>query len=88
MQYWLISGLVRGPDGGVAVREGCFVSVSPAKFVQDVRTEATKVTWPTRRATLVTTGAVLAMATMTSVFFFVVDQIIGLGVRELFGLGG
>ncbi|RDI36084.1 preprotein translocase subunit SecE [Gluconacetobacter liquefaciens] len=72
----------------MVVREGCFVSVSPAKFVQDVRAEASKVTWPTRRATLVTTGAVLAMATMTSVFFFVVDQIIGLGVRELFGLGG
>jgi preprotein translocase subunit SecE len=75
-------------DGSVMVQEGCFVSVSPAKFVQDVRAEAGKVTWPTRRATLVTTGAVLAMAAMTSVFFFVVDQLIGLGVRELFGLGG
>ncbi|GBQ11819.1 protein translocase subunit SecE [Swaminathania salitolerans LMG 21291] len=58
------------------------------QYLKDVRTEATRVTWPTRRNTLVTTGAVLAMAALTSVFFFVVDQVIGLGVRELFGVGG
>jgi len=61
---------------------------SPVKFFEDVRAEAKRVTWPTRRATMVTTGAVLAMAALTSVFFFVVDQVIGLGVRELFGVGG
>nr|WP_301273122.1 preprotein translocase subunit SecE [Acetobacter oryzoeni] len=56
--------------------------------MHDVRAEAERVTWPTRRATLVTTGAVLAMAGMASIFFFFVDQLIGLGVRQLFGLGG
>ncbi|CUW48193.1 preprotein translocase subunit SecE [Gluconacetobacter entanii] len=70
------------------LQEGCFVSVSPAKFVEEVRAEAKKVTWPTRRATLMTTGAVLAMAGLASVFFFLVDEVIGLGVRKLFGLGG
>nr|WP_194300239.1 MULTISPECIES: preprotein translocase subunit SecE [Acetobacter] len=69
-------------------RRVCFVSFSPGKFLHDVRTEAERVTWPTRRATFVTTGAVLAMAGMASIFFFVVDQLIGLGVRQLFGLGG
>ncbi|GBR31287.1 preprotein translocase subunit SecE [Kozakia baliensis] len=58
------------------------------QYLKDVRAEATKVTWPTRRNTMITTGAVLAMAALTSVFFFVVDQVIGLGVRELFGVGG
>lgn len=58
------------------------------RYFKDVRIEATKVTWPTRRNTVVTTLAVLAMAALTSVFFFVVDQVIGLGVRELFGVGG
>ncbi|GBR21766.1 preprotein translocase subunit SecE [Komagataeibacter nataicola] len=72
----------------VALQEGYFVSVSPAKFVEDVRAEARKVTWPTRRATLMTTGAVLAMAGLASVFFFLVDEVIGLAVRKLFGLGG
>ncbi|GBR48257.1 protein translocase subunit SecE [Acetobacter pomorum DSM 11825] len=70
------------------MEKGCFVSFSPGKFLHDVRAEAERVTWPTRRATLVTTGAVLAMAGMASIFFFFVDQLIGLGVRQLFGLGG
>ena len=56
--------------------------------MREVRAEATKVTWPSRRETLITTGLVLAMAALTAVFFFAVDQIIGLGVRALFGVGG
>ena len=63
------------------------MAVSPAKFLREVRSEVTKVTWPTRRTTLITTGLVAAMASMTAIFFFAVDQIIGLGVRALFGLG-
>ncbi len=64
------------------------MAVSPAKFVREVRAEVTKVTWPSRRETLVTTGLVLAMAALTAVFFFAVDQIIRLCVGSLFGLGG
>ena len=64
------------------------MAVSPAKFIREVRAEATKVTWPSRRETMITTGLVLAMAALTATFFFAVDQIIGLGVRALFGLGG
>ena len=64
------------------------MAVSPAKFVREVRSEVTKVTWPSRRTTLITTGLVAAMASLTAIFFFVVDQVIGLGVRALFGLGG
>ena len=64
------------------------MAVSPVKFMREVRAEVTKVTWPSRRETLITTGLVLAMAALTAVFFFAVDQIIGLGVRALFGVGG
>ena len=64
------------------------MAVSPAKFVREVRSEAAKVTWPSRRETMVTTGLVLAMAALTAVFFFVVDQIIRLGIGALFGVGG
>ncbi len=63
------------------------MAASPAKFVRDVRAEVTKVTWPSRRTTLITTGLVAAMASLTAIFFFAVDQIIGLGVRALFGFG-
>jgi len=62
------------------------VAVNPAKFLREVRAEAAKVTWPSRRETLVTTGLVLAMAAVAAIFFFVVDQVIGVGVRALFGV--
>jgi preprotein translocase subunit SecE len=61
------------------------VAFEPVKFVREVRLEVSKVTWPSRRETLVTTGLVFAMAAMTAIFFFAVDQVIGLGVRALFG---
>jgi preprotein translocase subunit SecE len=63
------------------------VALNPAKFIREVRAEMAKVTWPSRKETLVTTGLVLAMAAIATLFFFVVDQIIGLGVRALFGTG-
>ena len=60
------------------------VAFEPVKFVREVRSEVAKVTWPTRKETLVTTGFVFALA---ATFFFVIDQVIGLGVRALFGVG-
>ena len=63
------------------------MAVNPAKFVREVRTEAGRITWPSRKETLVTTGLVLAMAVLAAIFFFVVDQLVGLGVRALFASG-
>jgi preprotein translocase subunit SecE len=63
------------------------VAFEPAKFIREVRSEVAKVTWPSRKETLVTTGLVFAMAALATVFFFVADQIIGIGVRTLFGAG-
>ena len=57
------------------------------EFVQQVRQELSRVTWPTRKETLVTTAMVFAMTFIAAVFFFVVDQILSYGVRLLFGLG-
>jgi preprotein translocase subunit SecE len=60
------------------------VAFEPLKFAREVRIEVTKVTWPSRKETMVTTALVFAMAAVTSIFFFVVDQVIGLSVRALF----
>jgi preprotein translocase subunit SecE len=57
---------------------------SPVKFVREVRAEVAKVTWPSRRETLITTMLVLIMAVLTALFFLVVDQAIGFGVRFAF----
>lgn len=63
------------------------VAVSPAKFVREVRAEVAKVTWPSRKETLITTGLVFALSGLAAAFFFVADQVIGIGVRALFGVG-
>ena len=46
---------------------------NPFQFIQQVRAEASKVTWPTRRETLITTGLVLLMVVVASIFFVSVD---------------
>jgi preprotein translocase subunit SecE len=63
------------------------VAANPAKFVREVRTEMGRMTWPSRKETLVTTGLVFAMAASAAVFFLVVDQVVGFAVRSLFGVG-
>ena len=63
------------------------LAVDPVKFLREVRTEVGKVTWPSRKETLVTTGLVFALSGLAAMFFFVADQIIGVGVRALFGVG-
>ena len=62
--------------------------VSPFKFMQEVRAEAQKVTWPTRRETLVTTAMVFVMVAIASVFFLVADQIMRFIVTFVLGIGG
>jgi preprotein translocase subunit SecE len=60
---------------------------NPFEFIQQVRAEASKVIWPTRRETLVTTGMVLLMAVFASLFFVVVDEALRIGVGFVLGIG-
>jgi preprotein translocase subunit SecE len=62
--------------------------VSPFKFLQEVRAEAQKVTWPTRKETGITTMMVFIMVFIASIFFLVADQIMRVVVTTLLGLGG
>jgi preprotein translocase subunit SecE len=61
---------------------------NPFEFIQQVRAETAKVTWPTRNETVVTTIMVVVMAILTAIFFFLADQILSWGVSLLLGLGG
>ncbi len=61
---------------------------NPGQFVREVRQETSKVTWPTRKETMVTTGMVFLMVFMASLFFLMVDWFLSQGVRLLLGLGG
>ncbi len=60
---------------------------NPFEFIQQVRAEATKVTWPSRRETLITTGLVILMVLVASIFFVSVDQAIRLAVAFIMSLG-
>ena len=61
--------------------------MNPFKFVQEVRQEVSKVTWPTRNETWVTTIAVLIMVTLASIFFMLADQLMGWIVSLILGIG-
>ena len=60
---------------------------NPFEFAQQVRSEVSKVTWPTRNETVVTTTMVIIMAVIAAFFFYVSDRIMEWGVFALLGLG-
>jgi preprotein translocase subunit SecE len=62
--------------------------ISPFKFLQEVRAEGEKVTWPTRRETLITTIMVFVMVALASVLFLVADQIIRVLITYILGVAG
>ena len=49
--------------------------INPLKFIQNVKQEAFKVTWPTRRDVLVGSVMVFALASIAAIFFLLLDQI-------------
>lgn len=61
---------------------------SPAKFLQEVRQEAAKVTWPTRKETGISTAMVFLFVILAAIFFMIVDQVLQYGVKFIFGFGG
>lgn len=61
---------------------------NPLQFIQQVRAEVSKVVWPTRRETTVTTIMVFIMAAIAAMFFFLIDQIIQFGLRGILGFFG
>jgi preprotein translocase subunit SecE len=63
-------------------------TTNPLRFIQQVRAEVAKVIWPTRREVLLTTVMVFIMATLTAIFFFLVDLAIRTGLQGLLGLFG
>jgi len=63
------------------------MATSPFKFLQEVREETRKVTWPSRRETAITTAMVFVMVAVAAVFFMVADYIIRIAVTLVLGIG-
>jgi preprotein translocase subunit SecE len=60
---------------------------SPIQFFQQVRQEISKVTWPSRKETMITTTMVFIMAVVAAIFFLLVDQILSVAIKFILGLG-
>lgn len=59
---------------------------NPIQFIQQVRSEVSKVVWPTRREVVLTTVMVFIMATLTAIFFALVDLAIRGGLEGVLGM--
>ncbi|CEG07601.1 Preprotein translocase subunit SecE [Afipia felis] len=62
------------------------MAFSPFKFLQEVRSETSKVVWPTRRETMITTIMVFVLVAVASIFFFVTDQVIRMLITFVLGI--
>ncbi|MBO3759914.1 preprotein translocase subunit SecE [Ciceribacter sp. L1K23] len=60
---------------------------NPFAFLQQVRSETSKVTWPSRRETMISTAMVLAMVIFAALFFFAADQLIGWLISFVLSVG-
>ena len=60
---------------------------NPFVFLQQVRSEIAKVTWPSRRETTISTFMVIVMAFLAAIFFFLADQVMAFGVELILGIG-
>ena len=60
---------------------------NPLKFIQEVKQEAFKVTWPTGKETLQGTLMVVAMAIIASLFFLLLDQVLKFLLELLLKIG-
>jgi preprotein translocase subunit SecE len=76
--------LVIAPRG--ILKESPMAGANPLKFLQEVRQEAGKITWPTRQETMISTIMVLIMVVVASLFFLGVDGILSWLVQLLLSI--
>ncbi|MEQ8357305.1 MAG: preprotein translocase subunit SecE [Kiloniellaceae bacterium] len=62
--------------------------INPGRFIREVRQEVSKVTWPTRKETVVTTIMVFIMVVLAAIFFLGADFVLSRTVKYILGLGG
>jgi preprotein translocase subunit SecE len=64
------------------------MKTNPMEFVQQIRREVARVTWPSRKETVITTIMVFIFVFLAAIYFFVVDQVLSWVVKAVLGLGG
>ena len=61
---------------------------NPFQFIQQVRSEVSKITWPTRREVLLTTIMVFVMSAIAALIFALVDLLIRSGIQSVLNIFG
>ncbi len=63
------------------------MALNPVKFVREARQEVNRVTWPTRKETMISVAMVLVLVIIAAIFFTITDNIILYLVELILGLG-
>ena len=63
-------------------------TINPFQFIQQVRSEVSKITWPTSREVLLTTIMVFVMSAIAAVIFALVDLLIRSGIQSVLNIFG
>ena len=81
-------------QGGAAVVQGTAVEAeapkkrtNPVQFINQVRAEGRKITWPSRKETWITSVMVFIMVALAAIFFWLVDLVMALGANQLIQIG-
>ena len=71
------------------IRKGInMATTNPFQFIQQVRSEVSKITWPTRREVLLTTIMVFVMSAIAALIFALVDLLIRSGIQSVLNIFG
>ena len=70
------------------VNEISMATINPFQFIQQVRSEVSKITWPTRREVLLTTVMVFVMSAIAALIFALVDLLIRSGIQSVLNIFG
>ena len=70
------------------VKEISMATTNPFQFIQQVRSEVSKITWPTRREVLLTTIMVFVMSAIAALIFALVDLLIRSGIQSVLNIFG
>ena len=70
------------------VKEISMATINPFQFIQQVRSEVSKITWPTRREVLLTTIMVFVMSAIAALIFALVDLLIRSGIQSILNIFG
>ena len=69
-------------------KENSMATTNPFQFIQQVRSEVSKITWPTRREVLLTTVMVFVMSAIAALIFALVDLLIRSGIQSVLNIFG